>query len=150
MRKKIEEEPKLSQGQLSTLVDLYGEKKDEESVLKKETGRQNLIIKDLLKKEVKLKDGKYTFSGEKYTVTLSIEDSSTMDEEKLVEFIKSKLSKSKIKALGIIKTKEFVDEQALEAAIYSGKIVPEVVTEMDSCKVTFTKEVLRISKNKEE
>ena len=59
------------------------------------------------------------------------------------------MSKSKLKALGIIKTKEFVDEQAISDAIYSGKIAPEVVAEMDSCKVPSTKEVLRITKKKE-
>lgn len=147
MRKDIETTGKKKD--LGYLVDLYGQNKDQESVLKKEIAKQNLSIKELLKNGTMAQaDGKYSFSGEQYTATLSIEDSSTMNEEKLIAFLKQKISKTKLKTLGLIKTKEVVDESAVEAAIYAGEITPEMVAEMDSCKDASTKEVLRISKKK--
>ena len=144
-----EKEPKTD---LSLLIDLYGKNKDTENSIKKVTTKQNLELKELLKKygKVDLENDKYVSSGKEYTATLSVEDNSSINEEKLLEFLKKNLSKSKLKSLGIIKTREYVDEAALENAIYKNEISPEMVTEKDSCKDPGTKEVLRIAKKKGE
>ena len=155
MRQKIlETSPKVEEDGLTRLIrliDSYGQKKDEESLIKKETGRQNIEIKELLKKEIQEDiSGKYVCATDKYVVTLSIEDSSTMNEERLIVFLKKKISKTKLKELGIIKTKEYVDESAISDAIFRDKLSAELVAEMDSCRDPGTKEVLRISKKKGE
>jgi hypothetical protein len=69
--------------------------------------------------------------------------SETFIEEALIEFLK----KNNV-ASDIVKTKEYVDFDALESAIYHERISPELVKEMASCKETKTTTVLRIKQKK--
>ena len=149
MRKKLDENAVQVQD-LDELVDSYGKQNDELNSLKKEVDKQKLVIKDLLKKGPRNAEGKCVHSGSSYTVTLSFEDNSTLNEEKLIEVLKKKLSKTKLKNLGIIKTREYIDEQAIMDAIYTKEIDAEILLDLDSCKEPSIKEVLRMSKKKEE
>ena len=74
--------------------------------------------------------------------SLSVTEEKVMNEDRLLEFCKA----NKIKC---IKTKEYVDADALEKLIYSGKISEELIIEMDKCNDVKTKETLRCSKAKE-
>ena len=49
---------------------------------------------------------------------------------------------------GVVKKKEYVDMDALEKAIYSGKITAEQVLQLDKCKETTSSQRLTIKKNK--
>lgn len=131
---------------IDKVIPLYAEHKAEEKRIKDLVTKENTFLKDALRKEAqKSKDGKANSTAGGYTVTLSIEDTSTMNEEKLIEWLKqNNLAK------GIVKKMEYVDSDALENAIWNGKITEEQVADMDQCKDAGTKEVLRIKKCKEE
>lgn len=50
--------------------------------------------------------------------------------------------------LGILKTKEYIDTDALEDAIYKGIITDEMLTEMANCFESTTVTTLRVTKRK--
>lgn len=100
-------------------------------------------LKDIMRKEVAEKDGKRIYENEGFKVTITIQDKSTMNEEKLIKFLKkNKLNK------GIVKRREYVDSDALENAIYNGIIPKNMLVEMDKCKEPNFIEVLKLTKKK--
>ena len=109
MRKNLEAE-NSSELELQKYVDSYGKHKDEMGVLKKECDMENLWLKQKLKDLEPTLDGKWVCKTDSYTAVLVQQDKSTINEEKLLEFIKKNLSKTRIKTLGLIKTSEYVDE----------------------------------------
>ena len=64
-----------------------------------------------------------------------------MNEEKLIEWLK----KNNL-AKGIVKRREYVDDKALESAIYNHVITEEKVIEMEICKESKTVSVLTVKK----
>ncbi len=120
--------------ELTELIDEFGEQKAELDSIKKLVDANNKVIKSRLT-ELQLSKA----SSSKYTVTLSTVTSESFDEPKLVE---------KLKALGntdCIKTVEVPDMNAIENAIYNGKLN---ASELADCKVTNTTQRLTIKKNK--
>lgn len=100
-------------------------------------------LKDIMRKEVAEKDGKRIYENEGFKVTITMQDKSTMNEEKLIKFLKKNgLNK------GIVKRKEYVDSDALENAIYNGIIRKDMLVEMDKCKEPRFTEVLRLTEKK--
>lgn len=79
-----------------------------------------------------------------YKATLSISDTVTMDEDILLDI----LHKHPTLAFFCVKTKEYVDFDALESLIYKGEIGEDILLEMDRAKKTTTKETLRVTKVK--
>jgi len=75
--------------------------------------------------------------------TISTRES--IDEEKLIPIIKS----WNIPNEDIIKTKEYVDMEALENAIYNGLISQEQLVEMSSAKTVKEIVTLKVTKKKE-
>ena len=134
-RKKLEEK-KLT---LEELVPEYGEKNTECNTLKKVVADLNDKLKEAIH-EVCKENEDIVIGGWKCKLTVS--DTSTMNEDKLIEFAK------KYK-LDIIRTEEYIDADALEKLIYKGDIPKDVLLEMESCKIPGKKESLRISKAKE-
>lgn len=65
--------------------------------------------------------------------------SESFNEESLIEYLKS-LGKED----GIIKTKEYIDYDALESAIYNEKLSQDEVVAMDSYKIVKETEVLTV------
>ena len=134
-RKKIEKEQTLEE-----LIPLYGEQNTQCNALKKVVADLNSKIKAAIHtKKSENKD----IEVDGWKCKLSVEESSNMNEERLLEFLKAHNIK------GIIKTKEYVDFDALEKVIYAGDISKELLLEMNSCKDSNTKEVLRVTKLKE-
>lgn len=138
---------KVNEPTLEELIPSYGEAKEQLAALKKETDLQNLKIKDLIKNVAADESGKHVKTVGDWTATLSYVDKSTMNEEKLIEYLKKTLSKDKLK--NIIKKREYVDGDALESAIYNGILSEKQVAEMETCKDQSTSETLRITKKKE-
>ena len=137
------ENPELKPVSLNSMIDSYGELKDRINSLDKEAKSFNATIKERIKEEVVENDGKYISNGDNYVVTLTMRDTSKMNEEKLIAYLKKhKLAK------GIVKRKEYVDEKAFEEAVYNGLISEEQLLEMDSCKDVSTTEVLTVKKKK--
>ena len=85
------------------------------------------------------------YSVGKYVAKLSTSVSESLDEERLLELLKEVI---KDKIPGSIKTKEYVDMDVLESAIYHDNIPEEVVLQMDNCKIRTEKTALRVTTRK--
>lgn len=123
---------------LALLIESYIENKQNEKIYKDNASVENTQIKELMK-SLNLSE----FSTALGTATITEQKSETFIEEALIEFLK----KNNV-ASDIVKTKEYVDFDALESAIYHERISPELVKEMASCKETKTTTVLRIKQKK--
>jgi hypothetical protein len=135
-RKKLEAEKVMT---LEELIPEYGEKNAECNALKKVVSDLNSKVKTAI--HLALKENE-DIEIDGWKCKLSIEESTEMNEDKLIEFAKAH-------KLNIIKKREYIDSDALEKLIYSGAIPKNILVEMNSCKEVKTKEVLRISKAKE-
>lgn len=142
----------LSRAQLNELDELakeYYSNKEEEKALKKELSEQNTEIKRLLQENPALKtsDGDYIYNAGTLVVKLANRCTKTLNEDKLLEVAK----KHKLKS--IIKTKEYVDIEALEDLMYKGQIEPEVkqaLLECEEVKNSPTLTVKPMTKKKED
>lgn len=110
---------------LNGLINEYGVKKEELDLLKKETDNINKTIKSLMKA-----DNLTEVITTMYKVNYQVRTSESLDEEKVIDILKANGIK------GIIKTKEYVDEEALENAIYTGKLEPSILKEINKCKIS--------------
>lgn len=121
--------------QLEELIEHYYVNKTEADSYKKIVDKDNATIKELMLQE-KVTEA-VTASGIK--ATCSISEKESFVEDALIE---------KIKALGvkgIIKKKEYVDMEALENAIYNGKLN---AAELASCQEKKQVVTLRVSRAK--
>lgn len=135
-RKKLEENKQT----LEELIPVYGEQNTKCNALKKVVTDLNSKIKTAIH-EAKKENKDITVNG--WNCKLSVDDSPVMNEARLIDFAK----KHKI---DIIRTKEYIDFDALEKLIYAGDISKEILLEMDTCKDANSKETLRVTKSKEE
>ena len=124
---------------LTFLVKDYIINKDKEKEFKDIASAENTEIKELMN-TAKLSK----FDTDDGGVTLSERVTEDFIEEKLIEFLKTHNCDS-----DIVKTKEYVDFDALESALYHEKIPADVVKEMASCKEKKITQVLRIKKKGE-
>ncbi|MBO6273377.1 hypothetical protein J6O48_11445 [bacterium] len=128
---------------LDTLIPQYAQNKLELDSYKKICDKENAQIKSIM---AELSDNTYEAGG--YRATYSVSTRETMNEEKLLEILGDSA-----RDMGIIKTKEYVDFDALEKAIYDGKISDNTLLEMDKAKESkevVTLRVTKIKKKKEE
>lgn len=121
---------------LSHLVRDYIINKDKEKEFKDAASAENTEIKAIMT-ELNL-DNYETDAGK---VTLSERKNESFIEDKLIEFLKTRNL-----ADNIVKTKEYVDFDALESAIYHEKIAGDDLKDMAECKEVTTTQVLRIKK----
>ena len=95
-----------------------------------------------MKKKYFSKNNLESFESEKYTATVSNTTKTSLNDYLAIEILKANLNPEELKT--VIKTKEYIDEDALEKLSYSGfdmSILERAFIE----KVTST---LRIKKNK--
>lgn len=130
----------LPSSALEKLVESYIVNKRNEEDFKKQASAENTQIKELMH-EYNLTEVSTSLG----TAKITEQEKVTFIEDKLIEFLKS----NKI-ADDIVKTKEYVDFDALESAIYHGKISDELVQSMSDCQEKKITTVLRISKKKGE
>lgn len=123
---------------LATLIESYILNKENEKIYKDNASVENTQIKEIMHSR-----NITEFSTNSGTATITEQQKETFIEDALIEFLK----KNNI-ADDIVKTKEYVDFDALESAIYHEKISQDLVKKMASCKETKTTTVLRISKKK--
>ena len=119
---------------LTELIDNYGETKAQLDIVKKDAELMNSEIKKLM-----TAGSLETVSGSEFKATCKEIKSESFNEDKLL---------IKLKELGVegcIKTKEYVDMEELESAIYNGEIEP---TKLAECKEVKTQLRLTISKLK--
>lgn len=134
---KFDEEVEKIPVSLDTLIPQYAENKSMLDDYKKICDDENKQIKELME------EGSYEAGGWKATKTISTRE--TMNEEKLLAVAK----KNGYYLSDIIKTKEYIDMDKLEALLYKGNISKEVLMEIDKCRESKEVVTLRISKVKE-
>lgn len=122
---------------IASIIDSYGKNKDEEKGLKKYIDKESKLIKEYFSK-----NNLESFESNKYTATVSNTTKTFLNDYLAIEILKANLEPEELKT--VIKTKEYIDEDALEKLSYSGfdmSILERAFIE----KVTST---LRIKKNK--
>lgn len=120
--------------QLNELIPKYSMNKTELDSYKKICDRDNAIIKELMKEEdIQL------YNCGTHTAKMSVQTRQSMDENKLLETIKS------LNRPDLIRTKEYVDMDLLEKAIYSEEIN---ASELNSCMITKEVTTLKVTINK--
>ena len=110
--------------------------KEREKEFKDAASIQNTQIKVIMS-ELDIKE----FETDNGKVVLSDRKTEDFNEERLIKFLKERGLES-----DIIKTKEYVDFDALESAIYHDKISGDNLKDMNSCKDVKVTQVLRINK----
>lgn len=123
---------------LDTLIPQYAENKSLLDDYKKICENENKQIKEMME------EGSYEAGGYKATKTISTRES--MNEDKLLALMQQY---GVSYDAGIIKTKDYVDMDALESAIYNGKIDKDLLMQIDKCRESKEVVTLRISKIKE-
>ncbi len=138
-RQVLQKEPiNTSEGEarLASLVSDYIFNKDREKEFKDAASAENTEIKAIMN-ELSISK----FATEDGSVSLSERVTEDFIEDKLITFLKTRNL-----ADDIVKTKEYVDFDALESAIYHEKIVGDDLRDMSECKSVKTTQVLRINK----
>ena len=115
--------------ELNQLVPEFGKRNDALKIEKKELDIISTRIKDIMSMMV---DARYTAGG--YQAQYIVKNQSHMDEDALLKVLQK--YRDLCDSLGLIKTKEYVDMEALESALYHDKFADEIVDEISSCKVT--------------
>lgn len=124
---------------LESLIERYALNKNELDAYEKLCNKDNSEIKRMM-----LDDGLDTFISKNYSASISKAKRETFDEDKLIDVLKTSNLKS------VIKTKEYVDMDALESAIYNGKVPNDVLIKMNDCKNIKEVITLRVSRKRGE
>ena len=125
---------------LDELILEYGTNKDLLDKTKKICDADNTAIKELMKES---SIDKYT-SGP-YTVSYGITQKEVVDEDSMLDYLKKHIDPSS----GVIKTKEYIDADALENAIYKKELPDDVIAGLSQFSTIKETEVLRLKKAKE-
>ena len=129
---------------LDELVPKYGEEKSVMDKYKKLCDADNKQIKDIME-DLVLQH--HTSGG--YRVTRSVQERESMDEDLLLTLLQNS-PEPEIRLSGIIKTKEYVDFDALEAALYKEKLPKSVLLLIDKARTVKYVTTLKVSKVKKE
>jgi hypothetical protein len=124
---------------LKTLIPTYYANKSEMDQYKKITDRENTQIKEAM---ANIKQTEYVVGD--IVAKVSTQRRESMNEEKLLEVCH-------IEGIPeVVKTREYVDMDLLEKAIYDGKISQEILLKMDKCKDIKEVVTLKVTKKKKE
>lgn len=125
---------------LEELIDAYALNKNELESYKKICDSENAEIKSIMN-ELELSKA----NTDDYIATLSTQKRETMDEDMLLDVLRESGY-----ADIVIRTKEYVDMDLLEDAIYHEKIDTETLLKMQNCKQVKEVQTLKITKRKKE
>lgn len=129
---------------LETLIPQYAENKIILDDYKKLCEKENAKIKEVMKS--------FTldhFESGEYKATYSVSQRESIDEEILISLFQTVPAFTEIaNKYEIIKSKPYIDFDALEKALYEGALSNEQIADLDKAKETKTVETLRISKIK--
>ena len=123
---------------LSKTIDEYKESKDRENALKKANNALSENIKSYMHEHDMI-----SADSDKYTATLTKTDKESLNEDLAIEIIKENLGGALLAS--VIKTKEYIDEDALEKLVYNGDFDINKLAKAKIVKSTFT---LRVTKKK--
>lgn len=125
---------------LDELVPRYGDEKTEMDRYKKLCDADNAEIKSIMS-DLALQH----YTAGKYKVTRSVQERESVDEDLLLSLLKPF---PEVQVHSIIKTKEYVDFDALEAALYKEALPKEVLLEIDKARTVKLVTTLKVSKVK--
>lgn len=123
---------------ISKIIDAYKESKDEENRLHKINDETCKNIKSYMQML-----GVDKADGSEYTANLSITQKESLNNDLAIEILKSNLDEDTIKT--VIKSKEYIDEDALEKLVYAGLFD---ITKLAKAKIVKNVSTLRITKRK--
>ena len=126
--------------ELEEAIDTYALNKSEKDSYDKLVKEDGDKIKSMMCNAELLK-----YSTKTNTISYVVQHRQSFDEAKLIGIIHAN---NLPQSLGIIKTKEYIDEDALESAIYKGEISEEVMEQIQSCLESKDVVTLRLSKSK--
>lgn len=136
----VRKESNLDMNELKKIISSYNTNKSLESEYKDLASADNTRIKVMMEQ-----------MGISECEDIKGEVKAKVTEQKKESFIEDaliQLLKETGNADNIVKTKEYVDMEELESAIYHNKIPSDVVKQMDACKEVKVTKVLRLSKIK--
>ena len=128
---------KSVENELKELITDYVANKSVADDYKKIADKQNKEIKSLM-----LESNTDSIETDEWKATCTVSERETINEEMLLDIIHKNVSDD----LGIVKTKEYVDFDALEHAIYNDKISKEVLMEIDKARESKEVVTLRVKK----
>lgn len=128
---------------LEKIIDQYQVDNTKKQELEKELKSKNSFIK------AKLADlGEDLYETSRSKATITYQNRVSMDDEKCIEILRENCKPKDLKA--VIKTKEYVDYEALESLIYNGVIAAEKLEPAQNVKVVTTLTVKPLKKKEEE
>lgn len=125
---------------LDELVPRYGDEKTEMDRYKKLCDADNAEIKSIMS-DLALQH----YTAGKYKVTRSVQERESVDEDLLLSLLKPF---PEVQVHNIIKTKEYVDFDALEAALYKDALPKDVLLAIDKARTVKLVTTLKVSKVK--
>lgn len=125
---------------LDELVPRYGDEKTEMDRYKKLCDADNAEIKSIMS-DLALQH----YTAGKYKVTRSVQERESVDEDLLLNLLKPF---PEVQVHNIIKTKEYVDFDALEAALYKDALPKDVLLAIDKARTIKLVTTLKVSKVK--
>lgn len=124
---------------LERVIDQYFEEDQKKKSLEKELKNKNAFIKGKL---AELGEDIYETNVAK--ATISYQHRTSMDDEKCIEILKENCKKKDL--INVIKTKEYIDYEALESLIYNGGIAAEKLEPAQSETIVTTLKVIAVKK----
>ena len=131
---------------LEELIPVFARAKATADEYKKTADEQNKKIKSVIKE---ISDDSQTLEIAGYRVDFQKQERTSMNEERVLESFDTCKKIKLAKELGIIKTKEYIDYDALENAIYNGKLSEKLLVMLQDCEEVKIVEVLKVSAIKE-
>lgn len=100
--------------ELKNLVDSYGESKKEENAIVKRNNERNSQIKQLF-----LDNDISSFETDSFIATVSETEKQSLNNELALGILKNELGENELTS--VVKTKEYIDEDALEKLVFNGQ-----------------------------
>ena len=144
-RKKIE-----TPMHINDLIPQYAEHKAEMDSLKKICDEENKGIKAIMRDLIAdgtIEDNKYSSGG--YMASYIVQKRESMNEDMLLDIFHKNWVVT-VENYDIVKTREYIDFDALESAIYKGEIPKEMLLDIDKAREIKEVETLKVTKVKEE
>lgn len=100
--------------ELKNLIDSYGESKNEENTIVKRNKERNAQIKQLF-----LDNDISSFETDSFIATVSETEKQSLNNELALCILKEELGENELTS--VVKTKEYIDEDALEKLVFNGQ-----------------------------
>lgn len=127
---------------LEKVINEYQEENTKKQNLEKELKSKNSFIKSKLAEL-----GEDVYETDKCKATISYQNRTSMDDDKCIEILRENCKKEDLKS--VIKTKEYVDYEALESLIYNGGISADKLEPAQNINVVTSLKVSLLKKKKE-